>query len=98
MRRQTSRFSWRRAPLRAIAALAATLGLAVSAFSHDAVPDPSPALESGAFSNPLVGNAVSVPLALSSRPGAPYTVYLDFGGFSFSGFWGNNGLYFPGDT
>lgn len=66
----------------------------------DIVSDPSPAQETGPFSNPLVSSAVSVsvPLALSSRPGAPYTIYLDFGGFSFTGLWGGNSLYTPGDT
>ena len=34
---------------------------------------------------------ISVPLALSSDPGAPYTIYLDFGGFTFSGNWGGSG-------
>ncbi|HEV3136270.1 MAG TPA: PEP-CTERM sorting domain-containing protein [Pirellulales bacterium] len=38
----------------------------------------------------------SVP-AFSSLPGAPYTVYLDFGGFTFNGVWGNEGLS-PGTT
>ncbi|MFO0809273.1 MAG: hypothetical protein U0746_11655 [Gemmataceae bacterium] len=33
----------------------------------------------------------------SSRPGAAYTVYLDFGGFTFDGMWGNTGLT-PGTT
>lgn len=28
---------------------------------------------------------------LSSRPGAAYTLYLDFGGFNFSGTWGSSG-------
>ena len=36
--------------------------------------------------------------ALNSRPGAPYTVYLDFGGFSFTGNWGNLNGYTPGVT
>ncbi|HZZ27367.1 MAG TPA: autotransporter-associated beta strand repeat-containing protein [Pirellulales bacterium] len=31
-----------------------------------------------------------MPLALNSRPGANYTIYLDFGGFSFAGNWGNS--------
>jgi hypothetical protein len=29
--------------------------------------------------------------ALSSRPGAAYTIYLDFGGFNFTGTWGGTG-------
>ncbi len=33
---------------------------------------------------------------LSSDPGAPYTIYLDFAGFNFTGNWGNSGT--PGDT
>ncbi|MBI3837535.1 MAG: PEP-CTERM sorting domain-containing protein [Planctomycetia bacterium] len=36
--------------------------------------------------------------AFNSSPGAPYTVYLDFGGFSFNGDWGNNASYTPGIT
>ncbi len=35
--------------------------------------------------------------AYSSRPGATYTMYLNFGGFSFSGTWGN-GSSTPGVT
>lgn len=34
---------------------------------------------------------------LSSRPGAAYTVFLDFDGFSFTGTWGSSGDA-PGDT
>jgi hypothetical protein len=41
---------------------------------------------------------VSDPLTLNSRPGAAYTIYLDFGGFSFSGNWGNNASFTPGIT
>jgi hypothetical protein len=33
-----------------------------------------------------------------SRPGAPYTIYLDFGGFAFNGNWGGNASYTPGTT
>ena len=40
-----------------------------------------------------VANAPS----FSSRPGAAYTIYLDFAGFSFSGTWGNS-TYHPGVT
>ncbi len=36
--------------------------------------------------------------AYSSLPGAPYTLYLDFGGFNFSGTWANNGYSMPGVT
>jgi hypothetical protein len=36
--------------------------------------------------------------ALTSRPGAAYTVYLDFAGFNFTGDWGNLGGYTPGNT
>ncbi len=40
---------------------------------------------------------ISVPLALSSDPGAPYTIYLDFGGFTFNGNWGgSSSKYTPG--
>ncbi len=35
--------------------------------------------------------------ALSSRPGAAYTLYLNFGGFNFNGTWGNTGAT-PGIT
>ncbi|MDX1930985.1 MAG: PEP-CTERM sorting domain-containing protein [Capsulimonadales bacterium] len=35
--------------------------------------------------------------ALSSRAGAAYTLYLNFGGFNFNGNWGNTGLA-PGST
>lgn len=35
--------------------------------------------------------------SLSSRPGAAYTVFLDFDGFSFTGTWGSSGKS-PGDT
>lgn len=41
---------------------------------------------------------VPVPLSLSSRPGAPYTIYLDFGGFNFTGNWGNDKKSTPGNT
>ena len=36
---------------------------------------------------------------LSSLPGAPYTLYLDFGGFNFTGTWGgSSGTQSPGNT
>ncbi len=35
--------------------------------------------------------------ALSSRPGAGYTLYVDFAGFNFTGTWGNTGAS-PGST
>jgi len=82
-------------------AIAVIVGVTAPTFGHgdgDIVADPSPPLETGPFSNPLASSAASVPLALSSRPGAPYTIYLDFGGFSFTGLWGNNALYSPGAT
>ena len=42
---------------------------------------------------------ISVPLALSSDPSAPYTIYLDFGGFTFDGNWGPATYgYAPGVT
>lgn len=44
-----------------------------------------------------VSHPAGVPL-LSSNPGAPYTVYLDFAGFSFSGTWGGDTGLTPGDT
>jgi hypothetical protein len=34
---------------------------------------------------------------LSSDPGAPYTIYLDFAGYNFTGTWGNSGET-PGNT
>ena len=40
--------------------------------------------------------ATGVP-SLNSNPGASYTVYLDFAGFSFNGTWGNTSNS-PGDT
>ncbi len=52
----------------------------------------------GGFS--ALADAESHPLGiptLNSRPGAAYTVYLDFGGFSFFGNWGN-GSGVPGTT
>jgi hypothetical protein len=65
----------------------------------DVTEDPLPGpIETGPFSDATPAGGVSVPLSLSSRPGAPYTIYLDFGGFSFSGNWGNNGSYLPGVT
>jgi hypothetical protein len=36
--------------------------------------------------------------AFSSRPGAPYTLYLNFGGFNFNGNWGNSPGSTPGNT
>ena len=38
------------------------------------------------------------PLVLNSRVGAAYTIYLDFGGFSFTGNWGNDPAQTPGVT
>jgi hypothetical protein len=38
------------------------------------------------------------PLVLNSRPSAPYTIYLDFGGFTFNGNWGNDTSQTPGVT
>lgn len=35
---------------------------------------------------------------LSSRPGAAFTLYLDFGGFTFNGNWGNQSNRTPGTT
>ncbi len=35
---------------------------------------------------------------LNSRPGAAYTVYLDFDGFAFSGNWGTGSTLTPGNT
>src|ERR1043165_3350316 len=45
--------------------------------------------------SPSVQAAVPVPAFYSSRPGAAYTLYLDFGGFTYSGT--RNGLT-PGVT
>lgn len=36
--------------------------------------------------------------ALSSRPGAPYTVYLDVAGFNYTGAWSSDELGLPGST
>lgn len=41
------------------------------------------------------GQAHPLPPALSSRPDAFYTLYLDFSGFAFNGYWGN-GDFYPG--
>src|SRR5258708_19479880 len=41
-------------------------------------------------------SATGVP-SFNSNPGASYTVYLDFAGFSFNGTWGSSGNS-PGDT
>ncbi|MGA2439967.1 MAG: hypothetical protein ABSH08_03345 [Tepidisphaeraceae bacterium] len=49
-------------------------------------------------STPIIESSVPGIPALSSRPGARYTVYLDFGGFSFTGNWANNASYTPGVT
>ena len=43
------------------------------------------------ISSAAVGDVTGVP-ALSSRPGAAYTLYLDFGGFNFAGTWASTGL------
>jgi hypothetical protein len=96
-----TRDTWRNAPLRAMLAIVMIVGVAGSVLGYDDGDIAAdPALETGPLSSPLVGSAVSVgvPLALSSRTGAPYTIYLDFGGFSFTGLWGNNASYLPGDT
>ena len=37
--------------------------------------------------SPSVQADTPVPASFSSRPGAAYTLYLDFGGFSYSGHW-----------
>ncbi len=46
----------------------------------------------------LTGTAIADPHpaapALSSRPGAAYTIYLDFSGFNYTGIWGGQT---PGD-
>lgn len=54
-----------------------------------------PNLEVGPGLPVLNGLAVS---AYESRPGAPYTLYLDFGGFTFNGLWGGQGNQVPGTT
>ena len=43
------------------------------------------------FITPGLQAQLAVP-AYNSRPGAPYTVYLDFSGFSFTGTWGGTSL------
>jgi hypothetical protein len=50
---------------------------------------------------PAVDSHPSAVPALDSNPGAPYTVYLDFAGFNFTGVWGgsNSGSSsYPGST
>jgi hypothetical protein len=46
---------------------------------------------------PPVGQGIPVP-AYSSRPGAAYTHYLNFGGFAFNGLWGGQASQNPGTT
>jgi hypothetical protein len=46
---------------------------------------------------PPVGQGIPVP-AYSSRPGAAYTHYLNFGGFTFNGLWGGQASQNPGTT
>ena len=48
------------------------------------------------ISSVAVAEVTGIP-TLSSRPGAAYTMYLDFGGFDFSGTWGSTGLT-PGNV
>ena len=49
--------------------------------------------------SPASGRAQSSAIPqLDSRPGAAYTLYLDFGGFSFTGNWNNNSADTPGVT
>jgi hypothetical protein len=51
----------------------------------------------GPSESPFIIQSIVAP-GYSSRPGAPYTIYLDFGGFTFNGKWGNNASYTPGAT
>src|SRR5215475_6583736 len=100
MKALKSRSSCSTALLRRLLPTALILGFAAAALGHGdggIAADPSPAQETGPFSSPFASSAANVPLALSSRQGAPYTIYLDFGGFSFTGLWGNNALYSPGN-
>jgi hypothetical protein len=48
--------------------------------------------------SPVLEQSVAGIPALSSRPGAAYTIYLDFGGFSFTGNWGGDPSQTPGVT
>lgn len=43
------------------------------------------------ISSAAVAEVTGIP-TLNSRPGAAYTIYLDFGGFNFTGTWGQTGL------
>ena len=54
------------------------------------------ALVATLFFSPSVQADTPVPAFYSSRPGAAYTLYLDFGGFSYSGHWAGGTT--PGDT
>jgi hypothetical protein len=51
-------------------------------------PSPAGASVSAAASDPVVSQAPSGLPLLTSNPGAAYTIYLDFGGFTFTGTWG----------
>ena len=67
-----------------IAATAAN-GASTDMYFPTAVGSSSAALPATSAAHPS-----AVPI-LNSRPGAAYTLYLDFGGFDFTGTWGNSG-------
>lgn len=72
-----------------------------SAIYVDSVYTQQAAAQAGTSPNgdPVIaqGTVAGIP-AMSSRPGAAYTLYLNFGGFSFSGNWGGQSQYTPGNT
>src|SRR4051812_19842594 len=62
---------------------------------------PSPDSSQPNFGAELDGLATGQALAVTaydSRPGALYTLYLDFGGFAFNGLWGGQATQVPGVT
>jgi hypothetical protein len=85
----------------ALLSLAAILASS-NCFAHgpDEESEPLPMLGQplpGASDPIIITQGLSV-TGYDSRPGAPYTIYLDFGGFAFNGNWGNNASYTPGTT
>jgi hypothetical protein len=81
-----------------VAAIAVTAACSARAQSISFAPSPSLEKSTPATDDPPgVAQALAV-TAYSSRPGAPYTMYLDFGGFAFNGLWGGVASQNPGTT
>ena len=59
-------------------------------------PQPTAAVVASADAAQVAGAHPSGVPQLASRPGAAYTLYLDFAGFNFTGSWGNAGSGAPG--